>query len=123
LDQIAATMTLDTTVAFDIIVAFVIPLVSLLTSSHVMWHEDTFGISVYSKEYTFLIIIIITIIIIIIVVVVDDGDSTSSKNKIKDLTNVYLRMSFLKNGKLVISDDLTSEHEVKLQRVRKIPVR
>jgi hypothetical protein len=53
LDHIVATMTLDTIVAFDIIVAFVIPVVALLTSSPVMWRKNTFRILVHSMEYTF----------------------------------------------------------------------
>jgi hypothetical protein len=40
LDHIVATMTLYTSVASDIIVSFVIPLVALLTSSPVMWREE-----------------------------------------------------------------------------------
>jgi hypothetical protein len=39
LDRIVAT-TLDMIVAFDTIVAFVIPLVALLTSSPVMWRKE-----------------------------------------------------------------------------------
>jgi hypothetical protein len=35
-------MTLVTTVAFSTIVAFVIPLVALLTSSPMMWREEQF---------------------------------------------------------------------------------
>jgi hypothetical protein len=34
------TMTLDTIVVFDSTVAFVIPLIALLTSMPVMWHEE-----------------------------------------------------------------------------------
>jgi hypothetical protein len=33
-------MTLDSPVAFDTIVAFVIPLIALLTSSPVMWRKE-----------------------------------------------------------------------------------
>jgi hypothetical protein len=52
--HIVTTMTLDSIVAFYIIVAFVIPLVALLTSSLVVWRKECFfGISVYFKEYTF----------------------------------------------------------------------
>jgi hypothetical protein len=46
--------TLDTTDAFDTTVAFVMPLVTLLTSSPVMImmrHKNTFGILVYSTQY------------------------------------------------------------------------
>jgi hypothetical protein len=39
-NRIIATTTLNTAVAFDIIVAFVIPLVALLTSTPVMWREE-----------------------------------------------------------------------------------
>jgi hypothetical protein len=40
LDCIIATVTLDTVVAFDTITVFVIPLVTLLASAPVMWHEE-----------------------------------------------------------------------------------
>jgi hypothetical protein len=40
LDHIVATMTLDTIAAFDIIVAFDMPLVALLASSSVMWRKE-----------------------------------------------------------------------------------
>jgi hypothetical protein len=39
-DRIIATLTLHTIVAFEIIVASVILLVSLQTSSHVMWRKE-----------------------------------------------------------------------------------
>jgi uncharacterized membrane protein len=38
-DHIVVTITLDTTVAFNTIVAFVIPLVALLMSLPMMWHK------------------------------------------------------------------------------------
>jgi uncharacterized membrane protein YagU involved in acid resistance len=38
--QIVAKITLETILAFDIVVTFVIPLVTLLTSSPVMWREE-----------------------------------------------------------------------------------
>jgi hypothetical protein len=40
LDQIVSTMALDITVAFDTTAAFVIPLVTQLTSSPVMWRKE-----------------------------------------------------------------------------------
>jgi hypothetical protein len=40
LGHIIAIMTLDNIVAFDTIVAFVIPLVALLTSAPMMWCEE-----------------------------------------------------------------------------------
>jgi hypothetical protein len=40
----------DHIVAFDTIIAFIIPLVALLTSVGV-WRKNTFGILVYSKDY------------------------------------------------------------------------
>jgi hypothetical protein len=40
LDHISATITFDTVVAFFSIVAFVIPLVTLLLSMPMMWHEE-----------------------------------------------------------------------------------
>jgi hypothetical protein len=40
-DQIIATITLDNTVAFDTIIALVIPLVALLTSTPETLHEGT----------------------------------------------------------------------------------
>jgi hypothetical protein len=40
LGHIVATVTLDIIVAFDTIVAFVIPLVAPLTSSPVMWRKE-----------------------------------------------------------------------------------
>jgi hypothetical protein len=40
LDRIIVTMTLDAIVAFYTTVAFVIPLVALLTSSTVMWRKE-----------------------------------------------------------------------------------
>jgi hypothetical protein len=51
-DHIVTTVTFDNTAAFDTIVAFGIPLVAMLMSSPVMWHKETFGILVCSKEYT-----------------------------------------------------------------------
>jgi hypothetical protein len=39
-DHICTTMAQDIIVAFDTIVAFVIPLVTMLTSAPVMWHEE-----------------------------------------------------------------------------------
>jgi hypothetical protein len=40
LDRIVATITLDTIVTFDTIVAFIIPFVALLTPSPVMWRKE-----------------------------------------------------------------------------------
>jgi hypothetical protein len=40
LDHIVAGMTLDTIIAFNTTVAFVLPLVALLTSSPTMWHKE-----------------------------------------------------------------------------------
>jgi hypothetical protein len=40
LDHSVATTTADNTVAFDTIIAFVIPLVALLTSSTVIWRKE-----------------------------------------------------------------------------------
>jgi hypothetical protein len=43
-------MTLDSIVAFDTIVAFVVPLIALLTLSPVMWRkEGLWNVSVLSK--------------------------------------------------------------------------
>jgi hypothetical protein len=61
-DKIIETMTFDIIVAFDTTVAFVIPLVALLTSLPVMWREERLRISVYSKECIFPIVFIWIII-------------------------------------------------------------
>jgi hypothetical protein len=52
-NHIVSTITLDTTVAFDAIVAFLIPSVALLMSRHVMRRENSFGISVQPKSTPF----------------------------------------------------------------------
>jgi hypothetical protein len=46
----ASTVTLDTIVALDTVVSFVIPVVALLTSSTVMWCGNTFRMFLQSKE-------------------------------------------------------------------------
>jgi hypothetical protein len=49
-------MTLDTTVAFDNIVVFVIPLVALLTSSPVMWRKGhLLNFSVLQRVHSYLV--------------------------------------------------------------------
>jgi hypothetical protein len=53
LHRIVETLSLDNIVAFDTVLAFVIPLVALLTSLPVMWCKNAVGMFVYSKEYTF----------------------------------------------------------------------
>jgi hypothetical protein len=54
LDHINATITLDTTVAFHTIFAFVNPLVVLLTPSLLMWREDRlWNFSVLQKSNSF----------------------------------------------------------------------
>jgi hypothetical protein len=40
LDHVVERISLHTTVAFDTIIAFVIPLVALLTSPLIMWREE-----------------------------------------------------------------------------------
>jgi hypothetical protein len=58
LDFIVVTLTSEhiATVTLDTIVTFIILLVVLLISS-MMWHKNTFGNLVYSKEYTFPILL------------------------------------------------------------------
>jgi hypothetical protein len=55
-----ATMTVDTTVASDTIVAFVIPLVALLTSLPVMWHKAhlswNFCVGLLQRVYLFILV-------------------------------------------------------------------
>jgi hypothetical protein len=46
-DYIIATMISDITVAFDTTVAFVIPFVTLLTSTPVMWREENSVYHIY----------------------------------------------------------------------------
>jgi hypothetical protein len=51
-DHVVATVALDTIVTFDIMFAFFIPLVALLTSSPVMWRkEHLWNFSVLQREH------------------------------------------------------------------------
>jgi hypothetical protein len=50
---LVATITLDTIVAYDTIIAFVIPIITMLTSSYSIWREEKLWNVVYSMEYTF----------------------------------------------------------------------